>query len=548
MPAPANVPLGFVAAFGGDLSNPATRDAVLAAGWLPCDGSLYPNTDCPALREAIGTAHGGDAGSFRVPNLADRFVRGSRGSPSVDPDAAGRVAAAPGGATGNAVGSLQLSGTMLPTKPLVLAEDGAHQHAYQHLNTDMHEAWSGHTDTMARWSSTATVGAAGAHSHKLTGGDEQTVPVSVSLYWIIRATPAAATGICVPGAVGAFGAGANTPPAGWLSCNGMAQAVANSGNLAAVLESNFGGDGTSVFNLPDLRGRFVRGTSHGTNRDPGAASRYALHTGGNTGDEVGSSQAPATGTAQNPFVVETTGNHSHPQALVPANDHHAAWGASGPDAYNCMVWTSGWTSTTSAGLHTHDMAGGDKETRPENIYLEWLIAGDTINDAPPIGSILAYGGDVTEISNLTALLQAGWYPCIGQTLKTNDPASQAIYQVLGTLFGSTASTFALPDLRGYFVVGAGGKHKIAAAITASTAGRPVNDFIASMAPDHTHQVTGIPTDTHDIDVVYGVDLAENNSAPTGSSVAGAHSHAITGGWDAESRPVNVYVDYIIRFR
>ena len=99
MPGPANVPVGFVTAYGGDLSLPAAREALIAAGWLPCDGTLYANTDYPALREAIGTAHGGDATRFNVPNLTDRFVRGGRGAPGVDPDAAERVAAAPGGAT-----------------------------------------------------------------------------------------------------------------------------------------------------------------------------------------------------------------------------------------------------------------------------------------------------------------------------------------------------------------------------------------------------------------------------------------------------------------
>ena len=133
-------------------------------------------------------------------------------------------------------------------------------------------------------------------------------------------------------------------------------------------------------------------------------------------------------------------------------------------------------------------------------------------------------------------------------MKTNDAASRAIHEVIGTLFGSTSSTFSLPDLRGYFVIGAGQANAIATVIRSSSTGKPVNPFVTNVQPDHTHQVGGIPTDTHDIDVVVGVKLAENNQASTASSVSGAHSHAITGGWDAESRPINVYVDYIIRFR
>jgi microcystin-dependent protein len=303
-----------------------------------------------------------------------------------------------------------------------------------------------------------------------------------------------------------------------------------------------------VFNVPDLRGQFLRGTSHGTNRDPNAASRYALLGGGNTGDSVGSAQPCATATGTTPIVVATTGDHTHAQPLVPANDHHAAYGASGPAAYNTMEWTDAWTNTTNAGIHTHDVVGGDLESRPVNLYLDWLIADDVIADAPPIGTVLSYGGDVTSIDNFTALVTAGWLPCIGQKLKKNDPTYQALYQVIGGIYGQDNLNFYLPDLRGYFVIGAGGSRNIGNVLGTSMTGQPSNPFATTPIGDHTHQVTGIPTDTHEIDVVAGWDLAENNPNPTASTVAGNHSHAITSGGDAESRPLNINVDYIIRFK
>lgn len=209
--------------------------------------------------------------------------------------------------------------------------------------------------------------------------------------------------------------------------------------------------------MPDLRGQFLRGTSHGTSRDPNAASRYAPMGGGNTGDNVGSAQGYATSIGTNPLTITQNGDHTHAQALVPANDHHAAWGASGPLAFNTMEWTEGWTNTTSGGVHSHNVNGGDAETRPANIYLDWLIAGDDIPDAGPIGTIMPYGGDVTSINNLLALMNDGWLACVGGKLRKDSAEYAALYAVIGSIYGGDKLNFSLPDLRGYFVMGAGGQ-------------------------------------------------------------------------------------------
>jgi microcystin-dependent protein len=488
--------------------------------------------------------------NFNVPDLTGRFARGTTGTSTVDPNAGSRTTAAPGGATGNAVGSLQVSATALPRNAWVLAQDGDHYHSYQHLNNSMHEAWDGNTYTMARWSTTVTIGAAGAHFHTMSGGDRATVPVNVALYWIIRATSGTASGQSPAGALAAYGASAATQsPPGWLLCNGIAQALSSSSPaFASALGRNFGGDGVSVFNIPDLRGQFLRGTNHSTGRDPNAASRFALLGGGSTGDAVGSAQPFATSNGTTPFVIAASGDHSHATPLVPVTDHHAAWGASGPAAWNCMEYTSDWTNTTNSGTHTHDVTGGDKESRPVNIYLDWIIANDVVADAPPIGTITAYGGDVTSIDNLTALITIGWLPCIGQTLAKKNPIYQPLYHIIGGVFGQDNLDFSLPDLRGYFVQGTGGQTAIGTVLANSMTGQPINAFQTKPVGDHTHQVGGIPTDTHEIDVVAGVDLAENNPDPAASNVAGNHSHAILSGGDAESRPVNINVDYIIRFK
>ena len=81
-----------------------------------------------------------------------------------------------------------------------------------------------------------------------------------------------------PGAITAFAA--SSPPTGWLTCDGSAVSRASYANLFAVIGTVWGvGDGSTTFNVPDLRGQFLRGydsrdtaTSKDTTRISGITS------------------------------------------------------------------------------------------------------------------------------------------------------------------------------------------------------------------------------------------------------------------------------------
>lgn len=61
-----------------------------------------------------------------------------------------------------------------------------------------------------------------------------------------------------PGAITAFAA--SSPPTGWLTCDGTAVSRTSYAALFAVIGTTWGiGDGSTTFNLPDLRGQFLRG-------------------------------------------------------------------------------------------------------------------------------------------------------------------------------------------------------------------------------------------------------------------------------------------------
>ena len=80
------------------------------------------------------------------------------------------------------------------------------------------------------------------------------------------------------GAVIAFAA--NTPPSGWVECNGAALSRTAYADLFTAISTVYGaGDGATTFNLPDLRGEFIRGFDNGRGVD--------------SGRNVGSWQAPS---------------------------------------------------------------------------------------------------------------------------------------------------------------------------------------------------------------------------------------------------------------
>ncbi|RJR31902.1 MAG: hypothetical protein C4574_00685 [Candidatus Latescibacterota bacterium] len=87
--------------------------------------------------------------------------------------------------------------------------------------------------------------------------------------------------------------GGAAAPTGYLLCNGTSYLRADYTDLFAVIGTSFGAADGTHFNVPDLRGQFLRGKDGGAGVDPNAGTRTALKTGGATGDNVGSYEADA---------------------------------------------------------------------------------------------------------------------------------------------------------------------------------------------------------------------------------------------------------------
>ena len=124
-----------------------------------------------------------------------------------------------------------------------------------------------------------------------------------------------------------------TVPNGYLECNGAELSRTVYSDLFTVIGETYGaGDGSTTFNIPDLRGEFIRGFDNGRGVDSG---RF-----------IGSLQ------------LDQNKEHSH--TYMKALFSNSTYSGS-----NSGIRTSQATNTTS-------LSGGD-ESRPRNIAMMYII-------------------------------------------------------------------------------------------------------------------------------------------------------------------------------
>jgi microcystin-dependent protein len=175
---------------------------------------------------------------------------------------------------------------------------------------------------------------------------------------ITAANIAATAGLNPAGAITMYGGAA--APTGYLICDGSARNRTTFAPLFAAIGTAFGvGDGSTTFNIPDLRGIFPRGVNAGSGNDPNAGSRTATN-GGNSGDNVGSFQTDAT--AVNGLSASPSG------FSTPSVDVSVA------SAFTGQAINSGNVSATGGTVNVGSIGlSGDAETRPLNLYVNFII-------------------------------------------------------------------------------------------------------------------------------------------------------------------------------
>lgn len=125
--------------------------------------------------------------------------------------------------------------------------------------------------------------------------------------------------------------GFNFAPVGWALCNGQAMSISQNTALFSLLGTYFGGNGTTTFNLPDLRGRVPVSYGQGSGLSP-----YDIgQNGGSENVTLLSTQMPAHnhmiavsnqpgGVADPTNAILAQGNSGNARSPVAVSDYLAA--------------------------------------------------------------------------------------------------------------------------------------------------------------------------------------------------------------------------------
>lgn len=153
--------------------------------------------------------------------------------------------------------------------------------------------------------------------------------------------------LIVPGLVLPFAGSAAS--SGWLLCNGQAVSRTTYAALFAVIGTTYGvGNGTTTFNVPDLRGEFVRGLDNGRGVDAGRT--------------IGSSQGATT--------VRSGGIDSTADATwarpAPAVNNPDSSVSVGPSPERLLIAKTQTTTEAPSGMIDHAV-------RPRNVAVNYII-------------------------------------------------------------------------------------------------------------------------------------------------------------------------------
>lgn len=179
-----------------------------------------------------------------------------------------------------------------------------------------------------------------------------------------------ASGISVSGLV--FPYAGSVVPAGWLLCDGSAVSRAKYAALFAAIGTTWGvGDGSSTFNLPDLRGRSLLGAGTGS----GLTARTLGAKGGEETHVL--TEAELAAHSHGGVTGGESATHTHPQAPQTAVTTSSTVGLS-PTVTNQAAFSAAFSTGTESNGHTHTVASDGSNTGHNNMppwaAVNWIVA------------------------------------------------------------------------------------------------------------------------------------------------------------------------------
>ncbi|MFT3684637.1 MAG: tail fiber protein [Phycisphaerales bacterium] len=228
---------------------------------------------------------------------------------------------------------------------------------------------------------------------------------------------------------------------GAYPCDGRLIQIAQNSALFSLLGTYYGGNGTSTFAIPDLRGRVAIGTNTAGFPGPGLSPHF---NGEYTGERL---------------VTLFPGN-------LPGHVHSAS------------DYVPPFTGPRGGNLAYQNM----QPSLPMMycIALGGVYPTNSVNDdAGYLGEIMLFAGNFAP---------AGYVPCDGRSLAVSE--NEALFMLMGTTFGSDGpGTFKVPDLRGRTPVGPSSTLPIGLAF-----GTEQTLMSSGQMPSHVHSLPSCAAD------------------------------------------------------
>jgi microcystin-dependent protein len=153
--------------------------------------------------------------------------------------------------------------------------------------------------------------------------------------------------------------GCNFAPQGWALCQGQLLSIVQNTALFALLGVNFGGNGTTTFGLPDLRGR----TSVGFGQGPGLSDYTMGQIGGSETVSISSANYPTHSHTLSAATNSATNNA--PNGLFEAQGQTGGRGGT----VNLALYSGSGTATTLATSALTAASGGNQPHNNLQPYL-----------------------------------------------------------------------------------------------------------------------------------------------------------------------------------
>ena len=158
----------------------------------------------------------------------------------------------------------------------------------------------------------------------------------------------------------------STCPTGTIAADGTSYLRTTYPDLFTAIGTTHGTADVTHFNVPDYRGRFLRGVDGTAGIDPDKAARTAMNVGGNTGNNVGSIQGDI-----NQSHTHIQDAHGHATKGL-ANNILFAGAQAGEQALRNAGGGYADYSYIGATTATNQYSGGS-ESRPRNAYVNYCV-------------------------------------------------------------------------------------------------------------------------------------------------------------------------------